>query len=308
MKDISIIGATSHLGVHLVGHLAALGCNVTASYRYADRIPETWGENAAIRPVQLDLNQQINFERICAERVIWLAHLDQGRFNEHETETNLRPFERFLHASRNSSVKQIVFISSGGSVYGEAQELPIKEDHPRHPLSSYGKAKKEMEDALFGFGRSTDINIAIIRPGNIYGFEDPFRNSKGIVGAFLEAMTRRTSFTLIDQGRTVRDFIHVDDVCQAIACALQNKEKEKIWNAATGIPSKIADVLEMVARSSLLPLPQLIHRPNYSSDVQTNVLSIDRITSESGWQPKTEIEAGVDAAVNNWIAKYSLSS
>ena len=307
MKDISIIGATSHLGVHLVDHLVGLGCNINASYRVSDRIPTAWKTNDLINCVRVDLNEEKPaFDFLRTERVIWLAHLDQGRFNEREAEVNLRPFKCFLRIAQDSPVRQITFISSGGSVYGEARKLPISENHPRDPISSYGKAKKAMEDALLEFARSSGVHVAVVRPGNIYGFEDPLRNSKGIVGAFLDSMSNRTPFTLIDEGRTVRDFIHVDDVCAAIATALLDEQKEKIWNAATGVPSKISHILDLIALSSPLARPEFIHRPNYSSDVQTNVLSIERITSESAWRPKVDIETGIDTAVKNWMNSVSL--
>lgn len=305
MKDISIIGATSQLGVHLVNRLSASGYRVNATYRSPDRIPETWNDNDLINCVRLDLNGQPDLGALCTDHVVWLAHLDQGRFNEREVETNLEPFERFLKCSADSSVRQITLISSGGSVYGEAQHLPITEDHPRDPLSSYGKAKKAMEDALIPFGKSTQVRIAIVRPGNIYGFESPAKGSKGIVGAFLNSSLTRTPFTLIHEGMTVRDFIHVDDICQAVVCAIESEKKEKIWNAGTGVASRISDVLDLIIQRSGLEKPEFVHQPNYSSDVQSNVLSIERIINESHWKPAISLEDGIDATVTNWMNSFS---
>src|SRR5205814_288267 len=108
---------------------------------------------------KLDLSEEIDFTDAARETVIWLAHLEQGRFNERETEVNLKPFENFLEQAQNSPVEKFIFVSSGGSVYGEPQFLPITEEHPRNPLSSYGKAKRAMEDKLLEFARNTNLKI-----------------------------------------------------------------------------------------------------------------------------------------------------
>jgi UDP-glucose 4-epimerase len=305
MNDISIIGATSHVGVHLVSHLTKLGYRVRATYRSDARVPDSWYGNDSIDCIRLDLSETSDLKGLLAENVVWLAHLDQGRFNEQETETNLGPFERFLNAAAGSDVKQITFISSGGSVYGEAIYLPITEEHPREPLSSYGKAKRAMEDALTAFGRMTTVHTAIVRPGNIYGFESPDKDTKGIVGAFLHAISERKPFTLIDNGETVRDFVHIDDVVRAIVCAIDAEQKEIVWNAGTGVPSRIADVLDLILKRSGLAPPEFIHQPNYASDVQTNLLSTERIARESGWIPAIDLGSGIDEVVRKWIGEIA---
>ncbi|MGH9821087.1 MAG: NAD-dependent epimerase/dehydratase family protein [Pyrinomonadaceae bacterium] len=308
MKEISIIGATSHLGVKLIDHLADAGFGANAAFRSADRVPVTWLHNGSVNCVPLELSEPHDLGPLCVPHVVWLAHLGQGRFNERETAANLEPFERFLRCAERSRVKQITFISSGGAVYGEARTLPIVEDHPRDPLSSYGKTKKAMEDALIAFGRSTGIRTAVIRPGNIYGFESPEKASKGIIGAFLDSISRRKPFTLLGGGSTVRDFIHVDDVCRAIVCALRDDQKEKIWNVGTEIASRISDVLDLIIRQSGLERPEFVHEANYASDVGSNVLSIDRITGESVWMPGIDIETGIDTVVKNWTEKMSVGT
>lgn len=303
MKNISIFGATSHLGVRLVDRLVKTGYSINAAYRVEDRIPETWRGSSAINCFRIDLSGSVDLAPMYTEHVIWLAHIDQGRSDGSETRKNLEPFRRFLNGAAISPMKQITFVSSGGSVYGEATSLPIHEDHPRDPLSTYGKAKKAMEDALLEFGRSFNTRVAIIRPGNIYGFEEPGRVTKGIVGALLNSIAKKRPFTLLGQGLTIRDFIHVNDVCDAVESALHAKQRETIWNAGTGIGSRISDILDLVLKGSDIEPPEFIHRPNYASDVQSNILSIDRITQESGWRPAVTIEVGINRVVNDWIAE-----
>ncbi len=308
MKEISVIGATSSLGINLVALLAANGYKVFASYRAESRVPDAWRENPSIILQKLDLSTPTDFSDFCRNRVVWLAHLEQGRFNERESAVNLEPFENFLAQTRRSPTEKFVFVSSGGSVYGEPFGLPITEEHPRNPLSSYGKAKRAMEDALSEFAQKLNLKTAIIRPGNIYGFENPHRESKGIIGAFLNAIYTKTSFTLIHKGQTVRDFVHAGDVSRACLAAIESNQKEIIWNVATGKGAAAAEILEMILTKSGFEPPTINHVENFSSDVSRNILSIDRITSESNWLPLVSIEDGISKTIENWLrSENSLS-
>jgi UDP-glucose 4-epimerase len=301
MKEISIIGATSALGLNLVALLAENDYRVYAGYRAEARVPPAWRGNPAIIPQRLDLSEPaVDFSKFCRETVVWLAHLEQGRFNEREREVNLAPFEDFLAQTKDSPTGKFVFVSSGGSVYGEPRSLPITEDHPRNPLSSYGKTKRAMEDALSEFARTRVFRAAILRPGNIYGFEAPGRASKGITGAFLNAIQTKTPFTLIHKGQTVRDFIHVDDVSRACLAAIETNQKEIIWNVATGKGRAAAKVLELILQKSGFETPVIDHIENYASDVSRNILSIERITSESGWRPLVSLEDGISRIIERW--------
>jgi UDP-glucose 4-epimerase len=295
MKEISVIGATSSLGINLVSLLVENGYKVFAAFRHEARVPDAWRENPLIVLQKMDLTAQNDFTAFCRTTVVWLAHLEQGRFNERETEVNLAPFENFLNQTQNSPTEKFVFISSGGSVYGEPLSLPITETHPRNPLSSYGKAKRALEDKLFEFARNSNLKTAIIRPGNIYGFENPHRESKGIVAAFLKAIHDKTPFTLIHKGQTVRDFIHVLDVSRAVLTAVESPQKEIVWNVATA-----ARVLEMILEKSGFEKPEINDIENFSSDVLANILSTEKIMSESNWSPQISLEEGISRDVENW--------
>ncbi|HVE55358.1 MAG TPA: NAD(P)-dependent oxidoreductase [Pyrinomonadaceae bacterium] len=308
MKEITVIGATSSLGINLVSLLAANGYKVYASYRTESRIPQEWREKASIIPQKLDLSGQPDFAEFCRPSVVWLAHLEQGRFNERELEVNLAPFEKFLAQASNSATEKFVFVSSGGSVYGEPHFLPITEEHPRNPLSSYGKAKLAMEDALFGSGAKTRLKTAIIRPGNIYGFEVPHRAGKGIIAAFLNAVQTETPFTLIHKGQTVRDFVHVADVSRAILTAIESPQNEIVWNVATEKGTTAVEVLEIILEKSGFEKPEINDIENFSSDVGANILSIGRITRESGWTPQISLEEGISRTIENWRHEFLKTS
>jgi UDP-glucose 4-epimerase len=302
MKQVSVIGATSPLGVHLVSKLVGEGFDVTAGFRLPERTPDGWQQVSSITPVILDLTNERDSEAFKNTVIVWLAHLDAGRNNAFEVEANLDAFENFLRNVDPSFTKKIVFVSSGGSVYGPQDSIPIAEDQERRPISSYGNAKLALENKLLEFGRSTGVNIAILRPGNIYGFESPFRFSKGVVGAFLRSLDNKSSFTLIHGGNTVRDFVYVDDVCDAILLAIEQSVKQTIWNISTGVGHTVNEVLSTILRYTGDRMPEVAHLENYNSDVLVSVLSPERIKQEGGWSAKTNLETGISKTVKNWQA------
>jgi len=300
MKQISVIGATSPLGVHLVSKLVNEGLSVMASFRSLDRVPDKWTDIHLITPINLDLKEPHDSVAFKSDVIVWLAHLDAGRDNAFEIDTNLRAFDNCLKNIDRSLTKKIVFVSSGGSVYGPQDSIPIKEDQERRPISSYGKAKLALENRLLEFAGSIEVDVAILRPGNIYGFESPDRFSKGVVGAFLRSLDNGSRFTLIHGGNTVRDFIHVDDVCDAIFSAVNCPRGRIVWNVSTGIGHRISEVLDMIQQITGGRMPELNSIENYASDVLISVLSPELIRSESGWSAKIDLGTGIAATVKNW--------
>lgn len=299
MTKVTVIGANSPFGLHLVPALAASGLDVTAAVREMSRAAPEWSENSSITAIELDITAKV-LPQINSEVVVWLAHIDAGRFNEFEVEQNLAAFSGVLERLRGTSTEKIVFISSGGSIYGHPEILPIPEGHPRKPLSSYGLAKRAMEDRLHEFAAETGIKTAILRPGNLYGFERPERNTKGVTAAFLRSLDNGEKFTLVQGGKTVRDFVHIDDACRAVLAAVNVPMSEVIWNVGTEKGTSILRIIELILCLRGRDMPQFDEIRNYGSDVFENILSIGRIRAEAGWNPTISIEEGIERTVLSW--------
>lgn len=299
MKKICVIGATSPLGTLLVGRLAEVGHAIKATYRDHASIPEEWKGLPSVEPVELELTEGTVTD-LSADVIVWLAHIDAGRSNRDEPAVNIRALGRVLETSPRLSMKKLVLISSGGSVYGPASELPIPEDHERMPISSYGLAKRGMEDLVMAFGRAHGAGTAILRPGNIYGFERPGRRTKGVVGAFLKTLAEGEPFTLVHGGRTVRDMIHADDVCETIELAIDSEEREIVWNVGTSVGTSIREVLDLVTRTAGVRMPEMAEIENYDTDVLQNILSTERIREATGWTAGIGLESGISRTLLHW--------
>ena len=116
-----------------------------------------------------------------------------------------------------------------------------------------------MEDEVRAFGERTGTSTAILRPGNIYGFECPDRKCKGVTAAFLNTVDHGLPFTLIHQGRTVRDLMHVDDVTRAIKLASEFAGSVE-WNVGTGVGTSTIDWIESLRKELDAEMPELVER------------------------------------------------
>lgn len=295
-RIIGIVGATSPLGVHLVDFLVEQGYEVRAGYRLHEHVPMAWWSNSSIICVKADLEDQENMKsafEVCPV-VVWLAHRQQGRNNKREIRLNTIPLDWFCRQIPQLGLQKLVFVSSGGSVYGQPIIVPVPEGHPRNPLSSYGRAKKRMEDILHLHAGQTGVAAAVLRPGNIYGPEYLSQRAKGVIGAFFRSIRNQRPFTLIGGGTVIRDFVHVHDVTRAIVCAIELEQKNIVWNIGWGTGYSVSYILELISTAMVCTKPVVIHRPAFTTDVTTSVLSTHRIIKESGWTPQINIRQGIE--------------
>ncbi len=299
ISSIGLIGATSPLGIYLVELLIKYKYKVYAGYKNKTLIPLFWWENKFIIPIRADIQEQkslISAFSKC-DIIIWLAHCRQGKFNEGEIELNVRPFKWFCANLAAFNIKKLIFISSGGSVYGEAITLPISEEHPRTPLSAYGKAKKHIEDILLLYAKKRGIDTVILRPGNIYGFDPLGKIGKGIIKAFFQSLHFKKTFTLLGEGKTIRDYVHIIDVTKAILYAIESKQEHILWNVSTNTGYSVNDILKLITKTMNYKEPNIIRKPSYNTDVNVNILSNEKMLLECGWIPQITIEEGIKEMV-----------
>lgn len=296
-ETIGIVGATSPLGIHLVDFLEQRGYEVHAGYRLHEHVPKRWWLSSRIICVKAELEDQETLKSAYkgCSTVVWLSHRQQGRNNKREVRLNTIPFDWFCRQISKLGLQKLVFISSGGSVYGNSIIIPIPENQPRNPISTYGMAKKEMEEILNFHENRTCLATAVLRPGNIYGPEYLSPCRKGTISAFFQSICTHKPVTLIADGTAIRDFVHVCDVVQAILCAIKLGQKKIVWNVGSGTGYSVSHILKLVCNALDCRDPVIVHQPAYDTDVTTNVLSTNRIREECGWKAEIKVQQGIEA-------------
>lgn len=276
--------------VALIGGLSPLGQAVTRNLLATNDVTltVTHRPNSSGQPCQdervthiavdgLDADAMADCAREC-DTVIWFIH-DRTA----EPGVNTAAFREFITKLGGSAVRKIVFISSGGAVYGEPLLLPVEETQVRTPLDAYGTEKKTMEDVLFNL-EGTSMQTAIVRPANIYGDQSLTGRSKGIVGSCLQCLMRDEVLSVFHNGETVRDYIHVDDVAEAVVQAVFTEIPHVVWNVGseTGYnTTEVINALESFYGRARLKTKYIPVRGDF---IRNSILSTELIRSQSSWR------------------------
>jgi UDP-glucose 4-epimerase len=188
-------------------------------------------------------------------------------------------------------VKRIVYLSSGGTVYGDPRRLPVSEDHPLDPLCSYGIVKVAVEKYLNMYSVLEGLNATVLRVSNPYGGTARRTNDlQGVVPIFLRKMVAGESIEIWGDGSTVRDYIYIDDLIDAMVCAL-GLQGSGVYNIGSGVGHSLNEVLKILS-----DVTGIEARVRYSAprgfDVSRIVLDVSRAKEALGWRPSTTLHQG----------------
>lgn len=198
------------------------------------------------------------------------------------------PTLRLLDICRESMVRKIVFISSGGTVYGIPGQIPIPESAPTNPISAYGISKLAIEKYLALYRHLHGLDFSILRVANPFGpLQDPDRR-QGLVAALMHRVVQSQPLEIWGDGLVVRDFIYIDDVIDAILDVVPYRGPYHVFNVGAGTGRSVLQVADDVAQVLGRPDTTHIHKPGRAADVPVNILDISLIAHELGWVPRTQ--------------------
>lgn len=217
----------------------------------------------------------------------------------YDVRSNLVDTIQLFEACVEAGVRKVVFSSSGGTVYGSPQTLPIDEDHPTNPISSYGIVKLAIEKYLGLFHHLYGLDYTALRISNPYGpYQDP-AGQQGAISVFLNRIRTDQPITIWGDGGVVRDYLYISDLVDAMEIAAATETESKIFNIGHGHGASLNELLEMI--STVVEEQAVIeYLPGRPLDVPVSVLGIDRASTELGWGPRTDLPEGI-ALAWNWL-------
>jgi UDP-glucose 4-epimerase len=212
-----------------------------------------------------------------------------------------------MEAAAREGVRRLVFVSSGGTVYGVPAAVPIPETAPTEPISAYGLQKLAIERYLALFRRKHGLDSVVLRVSNPYGPLQRARRSQGVIAAFLEAGLRGEALEIWGDGTVTRDFVFIDEVVEAMLLAAVHSGGSRVFNVGSGqgldINTVADDVEKVLGRGRL----ERIHHAARPADVPVNILDVSRIRDEMGWQPRTSWIDGL-ARTAAWMKMQALAA
>jgi len=308
-KRCLILGGKGFIGSHLVESLLSQGLSI----RVFDRV----GAENLIAP---NLRSQVEFiEGDFADEACVSAALEGCDIGFHlisttlpktsndapgyDLQSNVLSTINLLEKARKTGLKKIVFLSSGGTVYGIPKYVPLDEQHPTDPLCSYGITKLAIEKYLELYRSLHGIEYAVLRVSNPYGEGQRLIATQGAAAVFLGRALNGEKVVIWGDGTIARDYIYVGDVIRGLMAVMNYSGKEHIFNIGSGVPITLLELVAAI-ESVVDKKVELEFLPARSLDVPINVLDINRAECELGWTPKVSLNDGL-LRMKNWITNMA---
>jgi len=212
---------------------------------------------------------------------------------------------RLLQACHGHRVGRVIYISSGGTVYGNPRHLPIRETDQTEPMCAYGVSKLAVEKYLGLFRQLYGLDFVVLRPSNAFGpGQDPERGQSAVT-VFTHMAARGEPITIWGNGDVVRDFLWVEDLVDAIARLIRYEPGPtglRIFNVGTGQGTSLRDLAGMVSRALGRQI-EVTYAPGRPLDVTANVLDATRLREVTGWFPQVALSDGITRMLRAWEAE-----
>ncbi len=199
---------------------------------------------------------------------------------------------------------RVIFASSGGTVYGAPQALPIPEDHPTDPLCAYGISKLAIEKYLALYARLQGLDYRVLRIANLYGEgQSPFRG-QGAVAVFAYQALHGQTIEIWGDGSAVRDYLHVDDAVLALLAAMVHTGTDRVLNIGSGRGLSLNELIEALEGVLGWHIART-YREARGFDVGANVLDCSRAHRALAWTPQIAFPVGIERTVR-WLSDTRL--
>lgn len=288
---VLVTGARGFLGSALCRVLVARGIAVRATTRV---LPEGWRESA-IDWRRFDLAGAVDWPAL-VDGVETVYHLAWSSIPAtaaaapiQDLTVNVGGIIGLLEAARSRPGIRIVFPSSGGTVYGRSERLPLRETDATRPLNAYGVAKLTAEAYLDLYRAGSGVNSIALRIANPFGFGQDPGKGLGAVTHFARAALAGEPLVLFGDGSTIRDFVEIDDVVEAMILAGERRDVVGPLNIGTGTGQSLRDVIGLLERHFGRPLTVSV-KPARPFDVQACVLDVSAARERLGWSPRYGFE------------------
>jgi UDP-glucose 4-epimerase len=210
-----------------------------------------------------------------------------------DVQSNVVASLHMLNAMVAQDIRKLVFISSGGTVYGNPVYLPIDERHPTDPFVSYGITKLAIEKYLHMFERLHGIQAITLRVANPYGERQRIETAQGAVGVFLHNALKGIPIEIWGDGSITRDYIHVSDVAHAFDKALNYTGKYRVFNISSGVGTSLNDLIKTLEHALGTSIKRQ-YLPGRPFDVPVSVLENKLARDELAWVPEVTMRVGIE--------------
>lgn len=308
---IIIFGAAGFIGTNLTLELLKNRDNyitlVDVSKKYFSWINSYSSER--IRIIESKFDKDTDFNTLLKNQDL-VFHLvsttmptTSNRFIAQELESNVIVSAKMFEACVENKLSKVVFMSSGGTVYGKEVKFPLTENSQTYPITSYGLQKITIEKLLYLYNQIYQLDYSVIRLSNPYG---PYQRPNGKLGAvttFTYKALKGDEIIVYGDGTVVRDYIYIEDAIQGVLNIAFKTSKYKIFNLGSGIGTSLNELINII-KKTVTPDLKIKYRSSRNVDVPINVLDISRYKNEFGELDITPLSEGIKRTADFLLNEY----
>ena len=302
MSRVVVLGADGFIGRHLVKGLgmtssdSILAFDRFSDYRVGLNHPFENLKNVQIMPGNFFNRDDLINAVSDADYVFHLVSLTNPASSNNDPlidiDSNIKGSVEMFEICIQKGVKKIIFISSGGTIYGDIDSDKINEKDLPTPRSPYGIGKLTIEHYLRYFRHKSGIDYIVYRVSNPFGPGQNIHSNQGVIPVFLYNYLTKNPITVFGDGTMIRDYIYIDDLINMMVGSFKKNNIYSEYNIGSGSGKTINDVIASIeARTGYSVEKKFIEAP--LTYINKSVLDISRFSEEFGIKPKISFEDGI---------------
>jgi UDP-glucose 4-epimerase len=302
MKKVLVTGGAGFIGSNVVDLYIKEGFSVIVIDNLSTGKKENLNKKAKF--YQIDLQEKERIKKIFEEEKPDFVnhHAAQSSVNlsmrnpVKDAKINILGSINLFKIAAKHKVKKIIYISSGGAMYGQTKSLPANEKTYPKPLSFYAISKFTAENYLRAMAEENRVPHITLRYSNIYGPRQDPLGEAGVVAIFIGLLLKGKQPTIFGNGKQTRDYCYVADVARANILATEKETRNKAINIGNGKPSSVLDIYKGLKKSLNSEVGAKFGPPR-KGEVRDIYLDISLAKKELDWVPKVNLEEGLKKTV-----------
>ncbi len=302
MSKIAVFGADGFIGRNLVANLASNAGNTIvafdrfSAYQVGSDHPFEKYDNLTIMAGNFFNRNEVSAALKDVDYVFHLISTTNPATSDSDpfidVDTNVRSSIELFQLCTEHKVKKVIFLSSGGTVYGDIDKDGIDELTVPLPRSPYGIGKLTIEHFLRYFKYKDGLDYVIYRVSNPYGPGQNIYGKQGVIPIFMNRYLTKEPLTIFGDGSMVRDYIYIDDLIDLIIATYSKDNVHNEYNLGSGKGVAVNELVEAIEKQTGFSI-QKNSVPTPPTYIHTSVLDIQRFSKEFGMQPTTTLEDGI---------------
>ena len=291
---VLVLGGNGFIGSHISDELLANGHDVTVFHRSAEKFE---GHSDKLRFYLGDYSDAVKL----GEAVDGMDVVVHAISTTVPSTSNLNPISdvqqnlistiQLLDLMTKANVKRLIYLSSGGTVYGNPSQLPVLESHSLNPICSYGIVKVAIENYIRMYQELYGLQAITLRPSNPYGPRQAHAGVQGALSTFLSNTLNHKPIIIWGDGETKRGYIYVKDLAKICSLAVTSNI-EGTFNVCSGVSHSLNALLKLVETTTGIK-PVVSYKPARAFDVKEILLDINKAKQAFSWAPAYSIEQGM---------------